>query len=37
VVLVDTCTIVNFAAVDRLNLLEQVLDGCGSWRLRQFT
>lgn len=31
VVLVDTCTIVNFAAVDRINLLELVLDGCVSW------
>lgn len=30
-VLVDTCTIVNFAAVDRLDLLEAVLDGCGRW------
>lgn len=30
-VLVDTCTIVNFAAVDRLDLLEVALDGYGRW------
>ncbi len=30
-VLVDTCTIVNFAAVGRLDLLEVALDGCGRW------
>ncbi len=30
-VLVDTCTIVNFAAVGRLDLLEVALDGYGRW------
>lgn len=30
-VLVDTCTIVNFAAAGRLDLLEVTLDGCGRW------
>jgi predicted nucleic acid-binding protein len=30
-VLVDTCTIVNFAAIGRLDLLEQALGGCGHW------
>lgn len=30
-VLVDACTIVNFAAVGRLDLLEVALDGLGRW------
>lgn len=30
-VLVDTCTLLNFAAVARLDLLEATLDGCGRW------
>ncbi|MQA13368.1 MAG: hypothetical protein GEV09_04110 [Pseudonocardiaceae bacterium] len=30
-VLVDTCTIVNFAAIGRLDLLEEALSGCGHW------
>lgn len=30
-VLVDTCTVVNFAAVRRLDLLERALGGCGRW------
>ncbi|MGH3793505.1 MAG: hypothetical protein ACRDSP_01310 [Pseudonocardiaceae bacterium] len=30
-VLVDTCTLINFAAVERLDLLEATLDGNGRW------
>ena len=30
-VLVDTCTLINFAAVARLDLLEATLDGNGRW------
>lgn len=30
-VLVDTCTLVNFAAIGRLDLLETALDRCGHW------
>jgi hypothetical protein len=30
-ILVDTCTLINFAVVGRLGVLEAVLDGAGRW------